>query len=298
MRFLIRGALLCLLTTVVDAHTVDAVPAGGWRWSFSPWVVFCVAGSGLLYATGYFNLWRQGGPRRSAFKLRTAAFVAGWLSVAVALMSPLHAAGARSFSLHMVQHEILIVVAAPLLVAAGPWTIILRALPPDRRHHLKSLFRDRAWRRLRSGWAFPLLAWLGHAAVLWLWHLPPFFDRALQNESIHNIEHLSFFLSALMFWSVAIGPRARHRQGLVLLFLFTTMIHSGALGALLALAHRPWYRAYLESDSTAVLTPLVDQQLGGLIMWMPAGFVYVLAAMALMARWTLMPRALAAMHRS
>ena len=137
---------------------------------------------------------------------------------------------------------------------------------------------------LRRAWAVathPFVAWLIHAAVLWAWHIPRLFQATLDDEWIHAAQHLSFLLSALLFWwAVMEGPQRAAGYGVAVLYLFTTAIHSGLLGAILTLAGSVWYPAYRETTASWGLTPLEDQQIGGLIMWVPACLVYLAAGLA------------------
>lgn len=126
---------------------------------------------------------------------------------------------------------------------------------------------------------------LSHAAALWFWHIPALFDATLGNEWIHAAQHLSFFLSALLFWWSLFYARGRNAYGKGVLYVFTTGVHTGILGALLTLSSRLWYRAYANSSALWGLTPLEDQQLGGLIMWVPAGLVYLGAGLSLFSVW-------------
>jgi len=129
----------------------------------------------------------------------------------------------------------------------------------------------------------PLAAWLVHALVLWLWHVPAAFEAALASEGVHALQHTSFVLAALLYWWSVIGHE--RRQGAAMASLFTTMIHTGALGALLTLSPVGWYPAYATRTLAFGLDPLEDQQLGGLIMWIPAGAAYVACGLATVARW-------------
>jgi cytochrome c2 len=131
----------------------------------------------------------------------------------------------------------------------------------------------------------PLVAWSVHAVALWVWHAPPLFQATLQSELIHTLQHLSFLLSALLFWwAVLHGGRGWMGYGAATLYVFTTSIHSGALGALLTFSSTLWYPAYRTSAAWG-LTPLEDQQLGGLLMWIPAGLAYLFAGLVLIAGW-------------
>jgi len=137
------------------------------------------------------------------------------------------------------------------------------------------------WRTVTS----PLSAWTIHAIVLWVWHAPSLFDATLVDRGIHNLQHVTFLLSALLFWFALLSARAREAQGVAILYLFTTTVHTGALGALITFAARPWYAHYLATAPKWGLTALEDQQLGGLIMWVPASMVFVGFALVLLARW-------------
>jgi cytochrome c oxidase assembly factor CtaG len=129
------------------------------------------------------------------------------------------------------------------------------------------------------------VAWGLHAAALWAWHAPALFEAAVVHESVHILQHASFFVTALLFWWSLLSGRDGQRVGLAVLCLSTTALHGGALGALLAMAGQAWYSVYEATAPLWGLTALEDQQLGGLIMWVPAGLVYLGAALALLASW-------------
>jgi putative membrane protein len=132
----------------------------------------------------------------------------------------------------------------------------------------------------------PIAAWAIHGAALWVWHVPLLFQATLRSNLVHTLQHVSFLGSALLFWWALIhGPRGLMDYGVGILYLFTTSIHSGVLGALITFARQVVYPVYNESTRSWGLTPLEDQQLGGLIMWVPAGLVYIVAGLALCAGW-------------
>jgi putative membrane protein len=257
-------------------------------WNLDPAVVAGLAVAAWAYGRGVRALWR-GGRRRGVSSWRVAAFAGGLLALVVALVSPLDALAAELLWAHMVQHVVLVLVAAPLLVlGAAPIPMMLAVHGPWRR-------RIRAWGRV--GWirapghlmARPVTAWFLHVAVLWLWHAPALYDTAVNSELIHAVEHLSFLGTALLFWWVAFpqGARRHLSGGSDVLYVFTGGIQSGALGALLTFAGTPLYLAYAHTTARWGLTPIQDQQLAGLIMWIPAGVVYVVAAGVLFVRWLL-----------
>jgi cytochrome c oxidase assembly factor CtaG len=268
------------------AHDVEA-PAGtpALPWSFEPWVIVCLAVSGGAYAFGLRRLWRHADTGRGVTPLRAAAFAGGWLVLAAALVSPLDALGGRLFSAHMVQHELMMVVAAPMLVLAHPLAAWAWAMPPRWRRGTGAFFHHPAWRRPWKRLTAPLSAWTAHAAMLWGWHLPSWFDAALANDAMHALQHASFLFSALLFWWSVLGPARRAARGVAVISVFTTLLYTGALGALLTLSPSLWYVPYASTTAAFGIAPLEDQQLGGLVMWAPAGLAYFVAGLVLAARW-------------
>jgi putative membrane protein len=251
-------------------------------------VVLLLALSALLYARGVRRLWRGAGRGRGASGMTVALFAAGWLVLAASLFGPLERESGRLFTAHMVQHELLMLVAAPLLVLGAPLSAWAWALPRAVVDAVaRGIGRSTAWRAVSR----PAGAWLLHALVLWLWHIPALFEAALLDRWIHHLQHASFLGSALLFWWTLLRERGSRRgDGVAVVLLFTTMLHTGALGALLTFSTTPWYAPYVAAPSTR-LSPLEDQQIGGLVMWVPGGLAYLAAALALMARWLREPRA-------
>ena len=240
-----------------------------------------IAASALLYALGIAALWRRAGVGRGIRRIEAMRFALGWLALAAALLSPIDAWAERSFAVHMVQHELLMVVAAPLLVLGRPLEAWAWALPAGIQRFLAAFTRTPGLRPVWRVITEPVGAWVFHAIALWIWHLPLFFTAALANESVHVLQHTCFFASALAFWwSVLRGVRAPDATSMA--SLFTTMLHTSLLGALLTFAPTPWYAV----DPFALgLTPLEDQQLGGVVMWVPGGLAYLFAGLAVAARW-------------
>lgn len=285
--------IACATGSAVHAHGGGEPCAGpgDWHelagaWEFEPFVVVPLALTAWVYARGVRRLWRAAGTGRGVRRWEAASFAAGWLTLVVALVSPLHPWGNVLFSVHMTQHELLMLVAAPLLVLGKPVVASLKALPPGRVRPLLRWTKP-AW--VQAAWVFvtnPLVAWALHAVVLWGWHVPVLFQAALHSEFVHALQHLSFLLSAVLFWwAILHRGRGAMGYGAAVLYLFTTAVHSGLLGALITLAGVVWYPAYLPTTDAWGLTPLEDQQLGGLIMWVPACSLYIVAGMALFAGW-------------
>jgi cytochrome c oxidase assembly factor CtaG len=261
------------------AHAHDDAIAEAGEWRMEAWVAALLLCSALAYARGAFALRRRAGDARAFGRRHIAAFAAGWLATLVALAPPLDPLATRFFSLHMLQHELLMIVAAPLLALGRPfvawsWAAPRAAQAVHRAFQSKWLAAVWRWATGVSG------AWLLHAIALWLWHAPPLFQAALTRPLVHDLQHATFFITALLFWWSILGARAAARAGGAMLALFTTMLHTGVLGALLALSTRVWYPAYAALGEDA----LRDQQLGGLLMWVPGGVAYLAAALWLATR--------------
>lgn len=280
--------LLALAPLAAIAHAPEqpAAAATVWRWNLEPWLLALLAVAAAAYALGLRRLWNNAGSGRGVSHAQASAFGIGWLSLVAALVSPLDPLGSRLFSAHMVQHELLMVVSAPLLVLGRPLATWTWALSPAQRQRVGRWFQHRTWAGLWTTLTDPLVAWALHALALWAWHVPAAFDAALRNEALHILQHVTFLGSALFFWWSVLGhdPRGRYGPGHSAACLFTTMMHTAALGALLSLAPTPWYAAYIPATTALGFDPVDDQQLGGLVMWVPAGLAYVIAALAVAGR--------------
>ncbi|MEZ4678593.1 MAG: cytochrome c oxidase assembly protein [Caldilineaceae bacterium] len=219
-------------------------------------------------------------------------FGSGLGSIALALLSPLAALSNALFSAHMVQHILLMNVAAPLLIWGSEPALLLWAMPTTARRGVARWWQRRSW--CRGVWRVltqPIIIWVFFALTLWIWHAPQLYQAAIANEYIHLLEHLGFMASALLFWWV-LRPRGL-QTGAVLLFLFTTALHSGLLAALITFAARPLYPIYAAHAQAWGLNLLTDQQLAGVVMWVPVGFVYLGALL-----WRLWQQLAKAEHES
>jgi cytochrome c oxidase assembly factor CtaG len=253
-------------------------------WSWEPLVVVALAVSGALYIAGAIRM--RGRSPEVLRRWEIAAFISGWFSLVVALVSPLHRLGSVLFSAHMTQHELLMLIAAPLLIIGRAELVMLWAFPLRTRVQLSSWKRvgifSRAWLALTA----PLAVWLIHGATLWIWHLPSLYQATLESEWVHAAQHTCFLATALLFWWTLIhGRHGRLAYGAAVAYVFTTGLHSSALGALLTFAPTLWYPIYDGRTSAWGLSALEDQQLGGLIMWVPAGIVFIVVGLALFAAW-------------
>jgi cytochrome c oxidase assembly factor CtaG len=242
--------------------------------------------SAWLYARGLERIWRRAGVGRGVRRWQAGCFAAGWATLAVAMVTPIHPLGEVLFSVHMVQHELLMALAAPLLVLGRPLIPMLWAVPIGWRRGLGRWARGGA---VQGGWKAvtgPFAAFLLHGAAVWLGHLPAAYESSLRSDVLHTLQHASFLGTGLLFWwAVVHGREGRMGYGASVFYIFATAMHTSALGALLTFSGAAWYPAYAGPAAAWGLTPLEDQQLAGLIMWVPAGISYLVAALALMAAW-------------
>lgn len=271
------------------AHMETPVtPENVWRsWNVDPLILVPLVVVAGLYAGGVRAIWTRAGRGRGVSIRQVAAFIAALLVLVVALVSPVDQLGGALFAMHMVQHLLLVVVAAPLLVYAAPLAPVLVAMPRDARRTAGRISGHAVFGNAQRLLTNPLLVWWAQAVVLWLWHIPMFYEAALRHRWVHMLEHATFLLTALLFWWLVIQPTGRRKLGLGLcvVFVFAAMIQSSALGALLTFAPTHWYPAHEPYTGAWGLTALEDQQLAGLIMWIPGGLVYLGAALVALLVW-------------
>jgi putative membrane protein len=271
------------------AHMETPVtPENVWRsWNVDPLILVPLVLLAGLYAGGVRSIWATAGARRGVSTKQVAAFAAAIAVLLVALVSPVDQVGGALFSIHMVQHLLLVVVAAPLLVYAAPLAPVLVALPRGVRRKAGRFSGQASVDALSRTLTNPLLVWWAQAIVLWIWHIPAFYEAALRHRWVHMLEHTTFLVTALLFWWLVIQPAGRRRLGLGLcvIFIFAAMIQSSALGALLTFAPSHWYPAHEPYTGAWNLSALEDQQLAGLIMWVPGGLVYLGAALVALLLW-------------
>lgn len=262
------------------------VPETLWQsWNLSPTIMVALLLAAVLYGRGIKTVWQQAGPGRAVSYGRVIAFALGLLTLVVALVTPLDALSEALLSAHMVQHLLLMLLAAPLLVYGVPPAALAWATPrPWRRRVARWWHRSHWLARLWAVLSHPGVVWGLHAAAVWLWHLPSFYQAALLNETVHVLEHGSFLAAALLFWWT-LAHHGSSAPGTMILFVFTTALYSTLLGALLTFAPQVWYPAYGILPYAWDMTPLADQQLAGVIMWVPAGVVYLGAALWLLGAW-------------
>lgn len=253
------------------------------EWSVDPALTAVLVGVAVVFWRGSQQLSPM--PQRTQSS-RRRAFYGGIAVVALALMSPVDTLSASLASAHMVQHLLLITVAAPLLAWSSPVSVLQLGLGfRFRRSHLRRLgkFRKRTANALMLGTAAV------HATTLWFWHAASAYDRAMTKPLLHRLEHASMLLTAVVFWGFVASRQARPHFGVRVMALFTVALQSTLLAALLTFARSPWYDSYRDAVRPWGLTHLADQQLAGAIMWVPGGFVYLAAALMVAHRWLMTP---------
>ncbi|GIX49713.1 MAG: membrane protein [Candidatus Tectimicrobiota bacterium] len=216
-------------------------------WSWRPEVLLVLGLLGSTYVTGWCRLRRL--QARSASGGRLAFYLAGLGVLALGLLSPIDTFGAFLFFMHMIQHELFVMVAPPLLLLANPLPVLLWGLPRAARRRLGRLLTRQALTRrlLRTLTHMPVALPL-YVLTLWLWHLPAAYQAALRLEVVHDAEHLTFFATALLFWWPIVNPAPRLHghiaYGLRLVYVLLAALQNTLLAALISLTERVLYPYY------------------------------------------------------
>jgi cytochrome c oxidase assembly factor CtaG len=253
-------------------------------WRFEPLVVIPL----LLAAVGWLVIVRRVArqhPERPVPARRTAAVLGALAAIAIALLSGIERYDTTLFSVHMVQHLLLMLVAAPLLALAAPVTQLLRAASPaTRARWLLPVLHSTPVAVL----GHPVVVWLTFTVVLWIGHFSPLFDLALESEGVHQLEHAIFLVAAILFWWPVVGlDPARHRLGYPArgLYLLAQMPFNSFLGMAILFAAAPLYPHYATLGTPYGIAALADQQLAGGIMWLAGDVVFILAILVVVAAW-------------
>ena len=274
------------------AHQVVAPSELAGSWTFDPVLVAALAVTGGVYGRGRARLDRR--VARPDGGRRAFAFCAGLAVLAGALLSPLDALASTLFSGHMVQHLVLMLVAAPLLVHARPTAALVAGLPTGWRQAARRV-RSEPWRPAARNALNPLVVWTVGAVTLWAWHVPVLYEAALAHDAVHALEHASFLGAALLFWSVVLGSgaplRSAHagRRGAsrpaALLLVLESSVQSSALGLVLLLGSTALYPVHAAGARAWDVSLLGDQHVAGGLMWGPPTFLYVAVIGWLVVRW-------------
>ena len=284
------AALLALAgASTVWAHgTADVGPPDAaafvFGWTFEPLVAIPL----LVVALAWIEAVRRvnaAHPANPVPRLRTVAFLGGLFAIAVALLSGIERYDTVLFSVHMVQHIILTLVAPPLIALGAPITLLLRlARPQTRRRWILPALHSRVVRAL----SFPVVAWVLFAGVMWATHFSAVFDRALEDPLVHDLEHALFLGAGLLFWwpAVALDPAPwRMPHPARALYVFLQMPQNTFLAVVLLNAPTALYAHYATLARTWGPTPLADQQAAAGIMWLAGDAIFLIAVMAIVLAW-------------
>lgn len=288
----IIAAISAVTATLLTAGTAlahgDEVPAPqlpgvllAWRFDPVPTIGVVLPAAAYLWAVRQVTASHPANPPRG---WRTWAFLAGLAAMLVALCSPIEAYEGQLFSIHMVQHMLLELVAAPLLLLGAPTTLVLRGASAPWRHRLLRVLRSRALALL----TFPLLAWVLFAAVNWGWHFSALYNQALENPSLHYLQHVTFLVAGLLFWWPVVGAdpgRWRLPHPVRLFYLFLAMPQNSFLGVALMSAPQVLYAHYTTNLRAWGPSALADQNLGGILMWVFGDVVFLIGMGAVVAAW-------------
>jgi putative membrane protein len=276
------AALLVLVTGVAaSAHdgSHDAYAPSWWDLA----ALSALAVGGVLYAIGS---WRLAGRGAHVRRMERVSFWAGWTAVLVAIAPPMDRAAAATFSMHMAQHELLMLIGAPLLIVGRPIVPWVWSLPARLRPLAGTSLQVGIVSGLWNVATTPVVAWAAHGLAIWIWHLPALYEAAVEHEGIHALQHATFVGTAACFWwGLVYGRYGRAAYGASVLYVFTTMVHTGLLGAVFALSTWPFYGIYRERAAAAGVDAVADQQLAGVYMWVPAGTVFMICGLALLLAW-------------
>jgi putative membrane protein len=242
-----------------------------------------LAALGAAYWAGVARAWQRAGTGRLVPVHAVVFFALGIVATAVAVVGPIDTRAGSSLTVHMVQHVLLLSVAAPLLAIGEPAVVFLSVFDAGTRSRLAPWWRRAVRSRRGRGW----LVWIGftlaaQTALLFAWHVPALYDAAVRHPFLHGLEHLSFLLVAVAFWWSVAGTGRRSRRGAGVFAVFAAWFPPMGLGALMTMAHTPWYRVYVVGSTAGALG---DQQMAGVVMWAVGGLASVIAAAVLFGTW-------------
>ncbi|MCA9949261.1 MAG: cytochrome c oxidase assembly protein [Anaerolineales bacterium] len=279
----------------MDPVTKAVLLSWAWRWDVTL-LLFVMGG---LYVTGWIRLRKRTyvSRRRNRPHLvvwwRLIAYLSGLILVGVALMSPIDVLSQQLFFMHMIQHLLLIMIAPPLLMIANPMPFLLWGLPTRWRHKAGRvlsylLHRESSTRNLVVKLTAPGIIFMFWIISVIGWHDPTLYNAALRYEIIHDIEHLFFFAAGMLFWwhVTGAGPRLHKQFGIVarIVFVLAAVPPNMFLGIVLAFASVPIYSYYEGVPRLWVNDVVIDQTIGGVIMWIPGSMMYIIAVLILLTK--------------
>jgi cytochrome c oxidase assembly factor CtaG len=253
-------------------------------WSFEPLVQVPLLAGAVAYGWTVRAV-NRAHPRNLVPVRRTVAFLAGLAAIELALQSPIEHYDTTLFSVHMVQHILLTMIAAPMIAAAAPITLLLRFVRPAfRRRWILPALHSRALRVV----TFPVVAWLAFAGVMWGTHFSPIFNASLEEPLVHDLEHLAYLVAALLFWWPIVGADPspwRMPHPLRALYLFLQMPQNTFLSLVIYSSGTPLYPHYATLQRTWGPSVLADQQLAGGLMWVIGDLTFLVAILLVVIGW-------------
>jgi cytochrome c oxidase assembly factor CtaG len=260
------------------------------EWNWDPLILSMLVITAILYARGLFQQReRQGGLLYPHQKWRAVAFGAGMGILFLALISPVDTYSDQLFSVHMAQHILFMDISAPLLAYSAPLGPILQAFP-RRYQRAAGQWWSRPGNWIKGLWqwvSYPATAWVLFVGFLWLWHIPAFYSAAIENETIHALEHLCFLGSGFLFWwnIFYVFWRKPKQRGTGVVYMGLYALQSSGLGGLLTFSTATWYPVYISTSEKLGVSPLADQQIAGMIMWLPEMAIYIVGALIMLKGW-------------
>jgi len=265
-------------------------------WDFRLEVILVLVLAGTIFTSGWWRLRKRTYAGMPSSKWRMGAawrpflYNACLVLLAITLMSPIDVLSSQLFTMHMVQHVLLVMIVPPLLWLANPFPISLWGLPFQMRIGIGRLFsRESRFRHWLVRFTGPGIVWFAFVIVYWGWHDPNAYTLALENGFIHDLEHLTFFGASILFWwhVTAAGPRLHKRLSHLArgAYALAAVPPNMFAGIAIGFATAPIYTYYEAMPRLWNLSVMADQQLAGVIMWVPGSMMYMIAALILVARW-------------
>jgi putative copper resistance protein D len=253
-------------------------------WTFEPLTVIPLVAAAVAWRVAVRRV-DVAHPANPVPRARSVAFYGALLAVAVALDSGIARYDTTLFSIHMVQHLLLTLVAAPLFVLSAPITLLLRlASPETRQRRILPVLHSRVVRAV----SFPVVAWVLFAGVMWGTHFSPIFDRALEDPLIHDLEHVAYLAAGVLFWWPAIGldPAPwRMSHPVRAMYVFMQMPQNTFLAVAVLNAEQPLYSHYATLVRSWGPSPLIDQQVAAGVMWLFGDLGFLVAILGLVYAW-------------
>jgi putative membrane protein len=257
-----------------------------WGWRFEIFLSLGLAAG--LHLAGSWRLRRRRG-KNVVSVWRSAAYLSGLFTVAVALMSPIDTLAGQFFTMHMIQHLLLVMIAPPLLWIADPMPVAMWGLPVALRREVGSWLKPgAAVRRFLRSLTTPGLTWIYFVVTLVGWHDSTAYGAALANDLVHDLEHITFFGTAMLFWWHLIGAAPHiHKplsRGMRVAYALSVVPPNMLTGVAISFASKPIYAHYTRVARPGSMTILQDQMLAGVIMWIPGSMMYIIAALVFLAQ--------------